>query len=316
MAVARHQKAPDGIRLSHLRCRQPLMNTYDIAVLISTYQRPAHLERVLASVAAQRSVAGRFEVVVSDDGSIDETPQIVRQFASSVDFPVRFTTHAHEGFRLAKCRNDGVRASNADYLVFLDGDCLMPPDFLATHQQHKKRGIARAGFCCWLDRETSERITIDNILSGDFINLIPAESQKWIRQMHWKSRFYNCIRHASKPKLFGGNVGIYREDYERVNGYDENFRGWGCEDDDLRLRLRQAAVGIRSIAHRTQTYHLWHPPTPTKPEIWKQGENIAYFMRANRSVQCESGLVARTAPSSTRSILQSPTYDQNAHSMT
>src|SRR3972149_10815821 len=99
----------------------------ELSVILTTYQRPAHLRRSLASLALQRGVAGRFEVVVSDDGSQDDTPAIVEAFARTADFPVKFTTHPHAGFRLSLCRNDGVRASRATYLLFSDGDCIFPP---------------------------------------------------------------------------------------------------------------------------------------------------------------------------------------------
>jgi glycosyltransferase involved in cell wall biosynthesis len=266
------------------------MDKPHVALLVSTYQRPAHLERVLESIAVQKGVDGMFEVVVSDDGSTDRTAEVVDRFANSVDFPVLFTTHPHEGFQLAKCRNDGVRASQAEYIVFLDGDCLIPPDHLAIHLRHRRPGIAFVGYCCKLNRQISERLSVEDVRSGEFMRRVPRESLNSVRRMHMKSRFYNLIGHSSKPKLFGGNVGIWRRDYAQVNGYDENFRGWGCEDDDLRLRLRKSGVGICSIAKWTQAYHLWHPPAPSSPAIWREGDNIAYFMRTTRVARCENGL--------------------------
>ena len=87
----------------------------DIALLVSGYQQPQHLRRALLSIASQHDVRGRMEVVVTDDGSTDETPQVVQEFARSVDFPVKFTTHPHTTYQLARCRNDGVRVSTAPY---------------------------------------------------------------------------------------------------------------------------------------------------------------------------------------------------------
>ena len=76
-------------------------DTPDISVLVSTYQRPNHLRRCLRSIAMQQGVEGRFEVVVTDDGSTDETHELVRQFSREAGFPVYLTTHLHDGFQLA-----------------------------------------------------------------------------------------------------------------------------------------------------------------------------------------------------------------------
>src|SRR5262245_34038268 len=110
---------------------------------------------------------------------------------------------------------------------------------------------------------------------------------------HVRASFYSLLRDPTRPKLLGGNLGISRADYERINGYDENFRGWGCEDDDLRLRLRAAGVGIASIAWWTNSYHLWHPRTPSAPTTWREGTNVDYHHRPVRLTSCMAGLQRR-----------------------
>lgn len=263
----------------------------EIAVLVSSYQRPQHLIRVLHSIAVQQHVDGLFEVVVTDDGSEDETPVVVREFAQSVPFRVGFTTHPHETYQLARCRNEGVRASKAPYLLFLDGDCMIPPDHLRQHLTRKQRGTVYAGYCALLDEQTSSEITISSVLNGSFVSRAKTNELQKLAKMDRKSRFYEWIRHPTKPKLFGGNVGIHRSDYEEINGYDEAFEGWGCEDDDLRIRLRQAGKRVRSILRWTRTYHLWHSPGKTTPVQWKQGPNVARLLRNNIPTRCANGLV-------------------------
>ena len=270
------------------------MSEPEIALLMSTYQRPHHLRRALESIALQQGVDGRFELVITDDGSTDETPQIVAQFARTVPFRVGFTTHEHTTFRLSRCRNEGVRASSAPYLLFLDGDCVLPADHVRVHLERRKVGVVMAGDFCRLDQATSDRVTSDVIRSGEFTGWGPDSEQRRLRKRHRASRFYSFIGHPTKPKLIGNNVGIWRADYKRVNGYDENFEGWGCEDDDLRSRLRSAGVRIESILRWTHTYHLWHPIDTTAPSTWREGKNVAYLLRKGRLTRCRNGLEKRS----------------------
>jgi glycosyltransferase involved in cell wall biosynthesis len=265
----------------------------DIALLISTYQRPAHLRRALLSVGLQRDVAHRMEVVVSDDGSTDETAQVVEAFARTAKFRVHFTTHPHTTFQLARCRNEGVAASSAPYLLFLDGDCILPPDHVAIHLAQRRPTTVMAGDFAKLDQATSARVTDEVIQAGAFIGWAPKSEIARLSKQDRRARLYQLLRHPTKPKIVGNNVGIWRSDYERVNGYDENFEGWGCEDDDLRLRLRRAGVRIQSILRYTHTYHLWHPTDPSYPQSWRNGRNVEYLNRKGRLVQCINGLVKR-----------------------
>jgi glycosyltransferase involved in cell wall biosynthesis len=270
------------------------MSQPEIALLMSTYQRPAHLRRALESIALQRDVDGLMELVITDDGSTDETPQIVADFARRVPFRVGFTTHEHTVFRLSRCRNEGVRASTAPYILFLDGDCVLPSDHIRQHLDHRRANTVMAGDCCRLDEETSQRVTFDTIRSGAFTAWGPESELRRLRKTDRSSRFYRFIRHPTKPKLIGNNVGIWRRDYERVNGYDENFEGWGCEDDDLRQRLRKAGVGVASILRWTNTFHLWHPNEVSMPAHWKEGQNVNYLLRKGRLTRCRNGLEKRS----------------------
>ena len=94
-----------------------MIRNIEIGVIVSSYQRPAHLMRTLTSIELQQGVEGKFEVVISDDGSEDETAELVQAFADRVDFPVTFVTHPHDGFQLARCRNSrhAVRSDSAPF---------------------------------------------------------------------------------------------------------------------------------------------------------------------------------------------------------
>ncbi|HEX6961612.1 MAG TPA: glycosyltransferase [Lacipirellula sp.] len=271
-----------------------MASPFAISVIVSTFERPQHLRRCLLSLAAQRDVTGEFEVIVADDGSRDETADTVAAFRKTAPFPLKFYTHPHDGFQLARCRNSGIRASVAPYILFTDGDCIFPPDHLRRHLDARRPGVARAGDCIRIDQTMSEQIDDEAIRTSTFLDWIDRCEHKSLRKTHIKSLGYQFLRHAHRPKLTGWNMAIWRDDLEHVNGFDEKFRGWGCEDDDLAARLRMSGVRIATALGYTHGYHLWHPPHSTTPQRWHEGPNVAYFRRPLVLARCLEGIRSRS----------------------
>jgi GT2 family glycosyltransferase len=271
----------------------PAWQALDTSILVSTFRRPRHLALVLESIALQRHVPRNFEIVVSDDGSDDETPRVVAAFAATADVPVRFTTQPHAGFRLARVRNNAARLARGDYLVFLDGDCLLPRHHLSVHHRRRRPGVALLGFCGWLSEEASRLLIPENLAVTNLAGLLePAEHRRLARR-HRRARWHVATRHPSKPRLAGGDFGVWRGDFEAVNGFDERFVGWGQEDDDLGLRLRAAGVRLESALDETQSLHVWHPTDPSATPRWRDGANVSYFSRRGRLTACRDGLGSR-----------------------
>ncbi len=264
-----------------------------VSLIVTTYQMPAHLRRVLAAVELQ-TVASEMEVIVSDDGSTDETAAVVERFAARAPFPVKFISLPHEGFQLSRTRNQGVLNASAPHVVFLDGDCLIEPDYLEQHLKSRRPGHVTNTYCVRLDEPTSLQITVESIRSGEYLRWVPNSERRKLWVMQLKAWWYRAIGHSRRPTLRGGNMGIAREDYLRINGYDERFKAWGKEDDDLGQRLRTLNIKVDYILHRTRTYHLWHPPASSKPQKYKDGPNYAYLTRKIRLTKSLAGLTQRS----------------------
>jgi len=265
----------------------------DVSLVVNSYQKPRHLALVLESIAAQAGVAGRFEVVVADDGSTDGTPDLVTAFAARVPFPVTFTTEPHDGFRLARVRNRGAALARGATLLFLDGDSILPPDHVAAHLERRRRGWAQLGDVARLPETACRDLLPETIAALDLDAAVPDGERRRLAVRYRRSLWYALVRHPSKPRLAGGNFAVWRDDYRRVNGSDERFRGWGQEDDDLGLRLRAAGVRLESILDRTRSFHVWHPVDASSTPRWRDGVNVPYFLRRGRLARCRRGLVAR-----------------------
>jgi len=265
----------------------------DVSVLITTYRRPRHLALALESLALQECGTASLEVVVSDDGSDDETPGVVRSFAAAAPFAVRFTSEPHDGFRLARARNRAARLATGRYLLFLDGDCVVPRHHVAAHLDRRRRGTALLGYCARLPATTGRLLVPGNLAATDLAALVPTAERQSLARRRRRAWWHAITRHPTKPRLAGGDFGVWRDDFERVNGFDERFVGWGQEDDDLGLRLRASGVRLETILGRTHSFHVWHETDPTATRRWRDGVNVRYFERRGRLTACRRGLVDR-----------------------
>ena len=162
-------------------------------------------------------------------------------------------------------------------MIFSDGDCLFPPDFLAQHLHLRRPAVACTGDRVRMDQRSTDRLDFAAIASGAYQAWVPWPERRGLWTRWVKDLFYQTIRHPAKPKLTGCNFGVWRSDFQRVNGFDECFVGWGCEDDDLAQRLRSCGVRIASIVRHARLYHMWHPADITAPPKWREGRNVPYF---------------------------------------
>lgn len=143
-----------------------------------------------------------------------------------------------------------------------------------------------------MDVRSTERVDRTVIATGAYQAWIPWRERRRLWTRWVKDRFYQTIRHHGKPKLTGCNLAVWRSDFERINGFDEHFVGWGCEDDDLAQRLRASGVQIVSIVRQARLYHMWHPTDITAPPKWSEGRNVSYFLQPNKPTRCKRGLAA------------------------
>lgn len=263
-----------------------------ISVIVSTYNRPDALAAVLAGLAAQSDRG--FELVVADDGSRDETRQLIESMRPNLPVPLKHVWHADTGFRLAAIRNRAALAASGDYLVFIDGDCVPRPDFVAEHRHLAEPGWTVAGNRVLLSEDFSRRALAERLpihawslaqwrralARGEINRTLPLwrlalGPLRRLRPRHWQ-------------RLRGCNIGLWRSDFERVNGFDESFEGWGFEDSDFAVRLINAGVGIKLGSFATGLLHLWHRETK-KPQ---SGPNWDTVMRrlGNGETRAQPGL--------------------------
>ncbi len=266
----------------------------DVSVIIATYNRPVSLRVCVRGLCEQARRPE--EVVIADDGSGAETAEVIRQVQQEAPFPVRHAWQEDRGFRAAAARNQAVRQSQGEYLIFVDGDLALPPDFVAAHLRAAEPGVVLLGSVLRLEEAPSAAVVAGRLGLGELASLPLPEERRRLARRHRKLRLHARLRRwhlckPHKPQLAAGNFSLFRQDFAAVNGFDEDFVGWGQEDDDLGRRLMAAGIRPRSVVREAVGYHLYHPAT-LRP--WGEGPNAWKLDRRQVEVHCRNGLVKRS----------------------
>jgi glycosyltransferase involved in cell wall biosynthesis len=253
-----------------------------LSLIITTYNRPDALERVLLALNLQ--FFRDFEVIVADDGSSDATKHLLADMKPRLFFPVEHVWQPDEGFRAAMVRNRAVAACTGGYLVFLDGDCIPFPDFLAGHRHLAEKRRVVTGNRLLLSKEFTRQV-LEQRLTVETFSLL-----KWleVRSRGGCNRLYPLLklpdggfrqRHARRWQgVRTCNLGVSREDFLAVNGFDERYTGWGYEDSDLMIRLLKSGVLRKDGRFHLAVAHLWHP----EHDRSRERDNYAQLIAANK----------------------------------
>lgn len=251
------------------------------SLIISIYKNTRALEAVLNSL--KRQTEQDIEVILSEDGNDAQ----MAAFIASYDFPwpMQHLTQPDEGWRKEKALNKAVVAAKSDWLIFIDGDCVLHPRFIEYHVRYQQRGIMLAGKRVKLNPELSERC-----MKGEKFCIFPylfarrgcryVEEAFYCKSAEWLRR---KVKH-----LVGSNMSMSRADLIAINGFDENYvlPATG-EDYDIEWRMIANGCKIVSLRNLAVQYHLYHK------ENWQdQKENMVYCreVQAQNKIYCEKGI--------------------------
>jgi glycosyltransferase involved in cell wall biosynthesis len=269
-----------------------------IAVIITTYNRPDALGAVLEGYLAQTDAD--FEVLVADDGSGEETRAAVDALAERAPFPVRHVWQEDQGFRAAAIRNKAVAATDADYIIFTDGDCIPAPDFVAQHRRLAEDGwFLSANRVLLSERFTREvlahRLPIHRWGLGRWLAAwLRRDVNRWLPLVRLPD---GAFRKRGATRWEGAktcNLSATRADLVRVNGLDERYAGWGLEDSDLVIRLLHAGLRHKSARFAAPVFHLWHREND-RSSLPDNQRRLDELLRSDR-VQASAGLAQYLAP--------------------
>ena len=254
-----------------------------VSLIISTYNQPDALAKVLQGATRQTRCPN--EILIADDGSAEATRRLVDQWRPQARCPVRHLWHADEGFRKTAILNKAVQAATGDYLIFLDGDCVPHPRFVEDHVRLAEPGFWVQGRRCFVKEKFVPEFT-------------PGETPvwRWLLTARISGVFKSVrlpfplvCRDKKQRGIIGCNMAFWRDDIVAVNGFDEEYAGWGIgEDSDLGTRLYHLGRLRKFVYAHAIIYHLNHP-LPPRDHFPSNQARLQETIRLKK-IRCERGL--------------------------
>jgi glycosyltransferase involved in cell wall biosynthesis len=263
------------------------METHKASVIISTYNQPEWLQKVLWSYEIQTET--NFEIIIADDGSNDETKKIIEPYLDSSSFYLHHVWQQDDGFQKTKILNKAILKAESDYLIFTDGDCIARQDFVETHLRLKQPNCFLSGGYFKLPETISNLILRDDIINQNCFDI------NWLLQQGLKKTFKTNKLTASgfkewflntftttKATFDGMNVSGWKKDVLEVNGFDERMK-YGGEDREIGVRLINKGVKFKQVRYSAICLHLYHDrPYKNKQDLLRNNRV------RNKTKQCKS----------------------------
>lgn len=266
-----------------------------VSVIITTYNQPEWLKKTLWSYEAQTNK--NFEVLIADDGSDQETIDLVEDFKKNSSLEIKHIWHPHKGFQKCTILNKAILESSTNYLLFTDGDCIPRNDFIDIHIKRAKRNHFLSGGYFKLTTPVSQTITLNDIKEQNPFSI------KWLRSLGQpftykflkmtKSRIVAWVLNTITPTRAtwnGHNVSGWKDDILKVNGYNEDMK-YGGLDRELGERLMNLGVNGIQIRYSAICLHLDHPRPYKTTDTLQTNRNIRDNVIKNKITWAKNGIV-------------------------
>lgn len=224
------------------------------SLITSTYNWQEALELLLLSVLNQTVLPN--EVIIADDGSREETKQLIASFQRKFPVPLIHVWQEDKGFLLATIRNKAIAVSNYNYIIQIDGDIIINKHFIEDHLTFAEKGHYLFGSRVNIQEHFLPELFSKKIIDFNIFSNGIKKRGRTVR-IPLLMNFAKSIDKRSR-KLRGCNMSFWKEDFIKINGYNESIMGWGMEDSEMIQRLHNVGIKGKRLKYSGVAYHVYH----------------------------------------------------------
>lgn len=225
------------------------------SLITPTYNWPEALELLLLSIQNQTILPN--EVIIADDGSKEATKELIMQFQKKFPVPLLHIWHEDIKNRKPKIMNKAIAKAKYDYIIEIDGDIIMNKHFVEDHLTHAQKGLYLFGSRVNIQKSLLDELFLKKIIDFNFLSKGIKKRGRTIR-LPFLMKFAK-ITDKRSSKLRGCNMSFWKEDFIKINGFNENLVGWGIDDSEMIERLHNNGIKGKRLKNVGIAYHIYHP---------------------------------------------------------
>ena len=272
-----------------------------ISVIVPIYNRLEHFRALFICLLRQNRQID--ELIITDDGSSQQILDYIADLIPKASFKIKHIYQEDKGFRKTRALNNGVINSEGELLIFCDQDLIFGEEYIEYMEKNIKKGCFLLCRPISINEEEKDIILKKIELSNKYEELLKPLPKYYLESVNKtlktdrKRRILNILKLSKRGiKLVGMSYAVMKSDYLKVNGYDENYNGWGEEDDDFGNRLYVAGVKGKELKTPNMQIHLWHYSDPTK----KHSMNEEYYYKRKKEIFSNKNYFCKNGCSETR----------------
>lgn len=236
-----------------------------VAVSIAFYNNTRFLDLTLAALS--RQTFRNFEIIICDDGSKPEAVAHVHAELEKLAIPAKHLWHEDKGFRKNRIMNWGIHLCDADYMIYIDQDCLPHPEFVKEHYENRSPQTVLCGrrmdFTPWVSKMLTPEKVRTGFIEKNLWWMIPTglymKDNNGGKGIYFRSPLLRQWANKKERGIVGCNFSVHRSDLQAINGFDYRYEGAGTgEDSDIEYRLRILGVKMKPFINTAVQYHVWH----------------------------------------------------------